>query len=144
MDAHGGRGGSVAVSASGCDLYMYMLRAVEGCWGAVGVGLSHACVVRAGFIHAYIIHTRVEVLFGRRGALVTVVSAVARIIKMAQLEERQLEELRQIFDLFDGDGDGLLEVEEVGTIWASCGTLLTEAEVNAFPDLFLFSALSRP
>ena len=63
---------------------------------------------------------------------------------MAQLEERQLEELRQIFDLFDGDGDGLLEVEEVGTIWASCGTLLTEAEVNAFPDLFLFSALSRP
>ena len=46
MDAHGGRGGSVAVSASGCDLYMYMLRAVGGCWGAVGVGLSHACVVR--------------------------------------------------------------------------------------------------
>ena len=25
---------------------MYMLRAAEGCWGAVGVGLSHACVVR--------------------------------------------------------------------------------------------------
>ena len=45
VDAHGGRGGSVAVSASGCDLYMYMLRAVGGCWGAVGVGLSHACVV---------------------------------------------------------------------------------------------------
>ena len=41
-----GRGGLVAVSASGCDLYMYMSRAVEGCLGAVGVGLSHACVVR--------------------------------------------------------------------------------------------------
>ena len=27
VDAHGGRGGSVAVSASGCDLYMYMSRA---------------------------------------------------------------------------------------------------------------------
>ena len=36
----------MAVSASGCDLYMYMSRAVEGCLGAVGVGLSHACVVR--------------------------------------------------------------------------------------------------
>ena len=26
--------------------YMYMSRAVEGCLGAVGVGLAHACVVR--------------------------------------------------------------------------------------------------
>jgi len=37
--------------------------------------------------------------------------------------------LRTLFDLFDHDGDGLLEVEEVGTIWALCGTVLTEAEV---------------
>ena len=37
--------------------------------------------------------------------------------------------LAALFDLFDGDGDGLLEVEEVGTIWAACGTVLTEAEV---------------
>ena len=46
------------------------------------------------------------------------------------LREDQLAEMRQIFDLFDADGDGLLEVEEVGTIWASCGTVLTEAEVR--------------
>ena len=46
------------------------------------------------------------------------------------LRPEQVEELRQIFDLFDSDGDGLLEVEEVGAIWASCGTLLTEAEVH--------------
>ena len=46
------------------------------------------------------------------------------------LRPEQVEELRQIFDLFDSDGDGLLEVEEVGAIWASCGTLLTEAEVR--------------
>merc|ERR1712216_377465 len=45
------------------------------------------------------------------------------------LREDQREEMRQIFDLFDADGDGLLEVEEVGTIWAACGTVLTEAEV---------------
>ena len=46
------------------------------------------------------------------------------------LRPERVEELRQIFDLFDSDGDGLLEVEEVGAIWASCGTLLTEAEVR--------------
>ena len=45
------------------------------------------------------------------------------------LRPDQLDELRAIFDLFDGDGDGLLEVEEVGTVWAACGTVLTEAEV---------------
>ena len=48
---------------------------------------------------------------------------------MAQLREDQLADLRALFDLFDSDGDGLLEVEEVGTIWAACGTVLTEAEV---------------
>ena len=45
------------------------------------------------------------------------------------LREDQLTDLRALFDLFDYDGDGLLEVEEVGTIWAACGTVLTEAEV---------------
>ena len=47
----------------------------------------------------------------------------------AQLREDQLADLRALFDLFDADGDGLLEVEEVGTIWAACGTVFTEAEV---------------
>ena len=51
-------------------------------------------------------------------------------IMASLLRPEQVEELRQIFDLFDSDGDGLLEVEEVGAIWASCGTLLTEAEVH--------------
>ena len=45
------------------------------------------------------------------------------------MREDQLTELRQLFDLFDADSDGLLEVEEVSTIWASCGLKLTEAEV---------------
>ena len=45
------------------------------------------------------------------------------------LREDQRTDLRALFDLFDADGDGLLEVEEVGTIWAACGTVLTEAEV---------------
>ena len=45
------------------------------------------------------------------------------------LRPDQVRELRQIFDLFDSDGDGLLEVEEIGAIWAACGTVLTEAEV---------------
>lgn len=57
----------------------------------------------------------------------------------ALLRREQLEDLRQIFDLFDSDGDGLLEVEEVGAIWASCGTLLTEAEVCK-PERLLKSA----
>ena len=57
----------------------------------------------------------------------------------ALLRREQLDDLRQIFDLFDSDGDGLLEVEEVGAIWASCGTLLTEAEVCK-PERLLRSA----
>ena len=48
---------------------------------------------------------------------------------MSALREDQIEDLRQIFNLFDSDGDGLLEVEEIGAIWAACGTVLTEAEV---------------
>ena len=48
---------------------------------------------------------------------------------ISQLTPEMLAELRGLFDLFDGDGDGLLEVEEVSAIWASCGTVLTEAEV---------------
>lgn len=47
----------------------------------------------------------------------------------AALRSDQVQELRQIFDLFDTDGDGLLEPEEIGAIWAACGTVLTEAEV---------------
>jgi Ca2+-binding EF-hand superfamily protein len=45
------------------------------------------------------------------------------------LREDQVAELKVLFDLFDHDGDGYLECEEVGALWAACGTVLTEAEV---------------
>ena len=48
---------------------------------------------------------------------------------MSQLTAETLEELRSLFDLFDADSDGFLEVEEVSAILASCGTVMTEAEV---------------
>ena len=48
---------------------------------------------------------------------------------ISQATPEILAELRALFDLFDGNGDGLLEVEEVSAIMASCGTVLTEAEV---------------
>ena len=48
---------------------------------------------------------------------------------VSALTADQISDLRQLFDLFDADGDGLLEVEEISTIWASCGLMLTEAEV---------------
>ena len=48
---------------------------------------------------------------------------------ISQATPEIIAELRALFDLFDGNGDGLLEVEEVSAIMASCGTVLTEAEV---------------
>ena len=45
------------------------------------------------------------------------------------LREEQLHELRTIFELFDADGDGLLEPEELSAIFASSGVALTDAEV---------------
>mmetsp|Transcript_5396 Transcript_5396/g.14220 ORF Transcript_5396/g.14220 Transcript_5396/m.14220 type:complete len:162 (-) Transcript_5396:361-846(-) len=48
---------------------------------------------------------------------------------IAQLTSEAVDQLRSLFDLFDADGDGLLEVEEVSAICASCGMDLTEAEV---------------
>ena len=41
----------------------------------------------------------------------------------------QLRELRQLFDAFDGDGDGLLQADEVGAILQSCGVVMSEPEV---------------
>jgi Ca2+-binding EF-hand superfamily protein len=64
------------------------------------------------------------------------------------LRSDQVNELRALFDLFDGDGDGLLEVEEVGAIWAACGTVLTEAEcldmvTSSFPCVSCCNIWSR-
>ena len=48
----------------------------------------------------------------------------------SSLTEAHLGELKQIFELFDGDADGLLDVAEVGAILQLVGdTALTEAEV---------------
>ena len=46
------------------------------------------------------------------------------------LDARSMARLRALFDLFDHDGDGLLEVEEVSALWANCsGVNLTDAQV---------------
>ena len=48
----------------------------------------------------------------------------------SSLTEAHLGELKQIFELFDGDADGLLDVAEVGAVLQLVGdTALTEAEV---------------
>ena len=45
------------------------------------------------------------------------------------LTDSSIAELKELFELFDADADGYLEVEEVGTVLAMCGIVLTEAEV---------------
>ena len=45
------------------------------------------------------------------------------------LTDSSMAELKELFELFDADADGYLEVEEVGTVLAMCGIVLTEAEV---------------
>ena len=53
----------------------------------------------------------------------------------SSLTEAHLGELKQIFELFDGDADGLLDVAEVGAILQLVGdTALTEA-ANGSPLL---------
>lgn len=47
------------------------------------------------------------------------------------LKEEDLTELRTIFEAFDRDHDGLLDVDEVGTILQAFGKVMTEAEVCA-------------
>ena len=47
----------------------------------------------------------------------------------SSLTEAHLGELKQIFELFDGDADGLLDVAEVGILQLVGDTALTEAEV---------------
>ena len=45
------------------------------------------------------------------------------------LTEEDRNELRVIFDAFDHDSDGLLEVDEVGAVLQAFGKVMTEAEV---------------
>ena len=60
----------------------------------------------------------------------TLLRAAACRAMGSSLTEAHLGELKQIFELFDGDADGLLDVAEVGAILQLVGdTALTEAEV---------------
>ena len=49
------------------------------------------------------------------------------------LTEGDLQELRLVFEAFDHDSDGLLDVEEVGALLQSFGKAMTEAEVRHQP-----------
>ena len=51
------------------------------------------------------------------------------------LREEDREELRHIFDAFDHNSDGLLDVDEVAAILHSFGTPMTEAEVRQSPQI---------
>ena len=53
-----------------------------------------------------------------------------RVVSSSLLTEDDLQELRLIFDAFDHDSDGLLDVDEVGTLLQSFGKPMTEAEVR--------------
>lgn len=46
------------------------------------------------------------------------------------LREEDRNELRAIFDAFDHNSDGLLDVDEVGAVLQSFGKPMTEAEVS--------------
>ena len=47
------------------------------------------------------------------------------------LTEEDRRELRAIFDAFDHNADGLLDVDEVGAVLQSFGKPMTEAEVSS-------------
>ena len=50
---------------------------------------------------------------------------------MSLLTTEQLSALRVVFDGFDGDGDGLLQADEVGYALQCCGVMMSEPEVRA-------------
>lgn len=80
-------------------------------------------------IHTQFINTP-QVHFHGIQAVSTVLVGAALPHATDMLRDDQLADLRVLFDLFDHDGDGYLEVEEVGTILAACGLVMTEAEVH--------------
>lgn len=46
----------------------------------------------------------------------------------ASLQPGQLRELRQVFEAFDGDADGLLQASELGAVLQACGIVMSEPE----------------
>ena len=56
-----------------------------------------------------------------------------RKLTTSLLTEDDLQELRLVFEAFDHDSDGLLDVEEVGALLQSFGKAMTEAEVRHQP-----------
>ena len=53
---------------------------------------------------------------------------IAELLTLLREEDRN--ELRAIFDAFDHNSDGLLDVDEVGAVLQSFGKPMTEAEVS--------------
>ena len=49
---------------------------------------------------------------------------------MAQLSPEQIEELREAFQLFDNDGDGLITIKELGAVMRSLGRNPSDAELR--------------
>ena len=49
------------------------------------------------------------------------------------LTAEQISGLRAVFDSFDGDGDGLLQADEVGYVLQCCGVMMSEPEVCYAP-----------
>jgi hypothetical protein len=51
-----------------------------------------------------------------------------------QLTDAQLQEFQEAFDLFDKDGDGTIDVEELGTLMRSMGQTTSVAQVRRMMD----------
>lgn len=52
------------------------------------------------------------------------------IIQKGEKVEENYEEIKQIFTLFDRDGDGKVELTELGTVLRAAGRLPSEAEIS--------------
>lgn len=49
---------------------------------------------------------------------------------MEELTETQIEEFKEVFSLFDKDGDGTISTKELGTVMRTLGQNPTDAEIE--------------
>ena len=49
---------------------------------------------------------------------------------MEELNETQIEEFKEVFGLFDKDGDGTISTKELGTVMRTLGQNPTDAEIE--------------